>query len=550
MTQGKVIKIRAANTCIDFEEVTPITSREMASELKVTFFPSTSPDLSDPIVKYSEKLRTTLIDLGVEVIPYEEVLEFVPVGKRLKRLGRIFISNVLFVLKKPLAQEHSMPWMGLGVILNSLRSMRMQKDIAVIALGSHSPGKLPVDSTSSFRKSSIVTVVDRPENISSSSSFSEHFDTAMDMFAYHMTNVIIAVSKEGEWTLYNFNAAHPTYSSSDEDMSDGVLNALIPKLSAPMQPAQLKEFIYDTTDFDPDDLMYKDSVNDLLEGSKLFGKTKLYPEGKIISDLPFRSSFYRWIGAVHLDQRNGMSYGFLARQLPTELEEVVSLEEFEKSSGLKISEDGIVEYKESLYIQLTINNEKLVVRAPSVWVLSQRSGSDKTNMNKDTDLVVMGLHNGRMQLRMAAGKKVDKTYKPSFDTKVILAHALGNALVASISSYLKINDSFVEQFKETGMAIGHWHGYINPKNPLDGLVVHGTQNPHVACSSPQSAIYALVGKMEAFDKTVTEGIEFKGDIHIEPHHGTNINCTSLCELAGWFIKDPELSELGNKYFTH
>jgi hypothetical protein len=111
---------------------------------------------------------------------------------------------------------------------------------------------------------------------------------------------------------------------------------------------------------------------------------------------------------------------------------------------------------------------------------------------------------------------------------------------------LKIENEFTSNLEKTGLAIAHWHGYINPKNIPDGFNVHGIENPHVACSSPQSAIYALRGKLHLLE--TTQNLKtYRGDIHIEPHHGTNIIFPSIKSLAEYFLSRDDISILGNKY---
>ena len=74
-----------------------------------------------------------------------------------------------------------------------------------------------------FKDNSIITILDFPKNISEKSSFHEHFDTALALFAYHMTNIVIGVNKE-KWILYNFNASHPVF-PLEEKFKENILRA-------------------------------------------------------------------------------------------------------------------------------------------------------------------------------------------------------------------------------------------------------------------------------------------------------------------------------------
>ena len=70
----------------------------------------------------------------------------------------------------------------------------------------------------------------------------------------------------------------------------------------------------------------------------------MYPKKRLVAELNFRNKFYKLIGKKYLDNRNGMSYGFVARQLPTDLSKEI----------------------------------------PDVWVLTSKSGSDKSKLDRIT----------------------------------------------------------------------------------------------------------------------------------------------------------------------
>jgi hypothetical protein len=200
-----------------------------------------------------------------------------------------------------------------------------------------------------------------------------------------------------------------------------------------------------------------------------------------------------------------------------------------------------------MYIKLNLFNELLVLRAPDVWVITTRSGSNKTNFNKKSDIIKMGLVSGRLHMRFPKDVDINHEYKPSFDTKVILAHCLGNAILYEILKYNGISNTFTNTIKKFGYAICHWHGYFNKNLVPQNTIMYGRENPHVSCSSPQSAIYAIRGK---FDNIISKAdllSDYCGDIHIEPHHGINVNFKSIKDLAEYILNNPDCTVLGNKY---
>jgi hypothetical protein len=221
---------------------------------------------------------------------------------------------------------------------------------------------------------------------------------------------------------------------------------------------------------------------------------------------------------------------------------------FKKKYPILISkEKDIYEIDGQFFILLLLKGSYFVMKVPEVWVMSLRSGCNKTNFVPEKDTVKLGLKNGKMHLQSPQGLVLRPDYKPSFDTKVILAHALGNAIIAGILKHFDKNNKFVSFVEKKGLALAHWHGYFHPEFIPNGLVMHGLSNPQVSCSSPQSAIYALEGKLLKFNEALKDGKEFFGDVHVEPHHGTNIIFPSLVDLADYLTKNGKASVLGNKY---
>lgn len=537
----------ALQKILGISERVSLTDKEMVRQLRITFFPHIGNNTSKLVLDFKDRLETALKELGAEIVPYKETLEQLPIKRVLRRFFKISGNNILYGLSKVIGFHTDQHYINLNSFSSLLRRTRVKKGISIIAIGEQILGNLPMEYIYSFKDNSVITLLDFPKNITDKSLFEEHFNTSMAMFAHHMTNIVIAVDKD-KWMLYNFNASHPIY-PFDSHFKEHILSALIPKIVAPIRPHTLSEFVIKKEPFDTESPEYKAYVDDLITGALLFGKTKLYPDGKKIDELPFRNSFYQWIGKLHLDNRNGMSFGFLAKQLPTKLSDVLTIEEACEKYGEKVKDPlGFFTYGDDIYLIVSLLGKQYVLKTPEVWVLSQRSGSDKTHINPQKDLLKLGLNNGKLTMQVPKNLKLDNHYRPSFDTKVILAHALGNSIIASLLNRIQPDSFFLKQFKEKGVSLSHWHGYINPQFIPRGWFIHGNHNPHVACSSPQSAVYALEGKLFIFEKALQDKKEYRGDIHIEPHHGININYLSTIELAQSILDNPQMTSLGNKYF--
>ncbi len=546
---GGMISQEAIQAILGIQEKVNITPEEMADKLNVTFFPYNKQAVSEEVKQFAARLQEVFKELRVNVVPYSEALYSIPLKKVVRRIFVISLNNFLFFAAKIFYYSTNRHYVNFGVVTNAiLRRKRIKPGISVIALGDGETGKLPMDHTSSFTESFVVTILDMPPGINEGTDFHTHFDTAMKLFARDMTNIVIAVGTQN-WILYNFNASHPIYPLT-VDFKTNVLTGLIPKIAAPIRPYKFSDFILMKDHFDVNDDTHEANVSEFLKSGPILEKAGLYPTGKKINELPFRNSFYRWIGKIHLDYRNGMSYGFLAWQMPTRLSELVPVRTLEKRYGRGIFDmkDYYIDSNNGhIFIKVILPEGELCLKTPDVWVLSQRSGSDKTHMNPEKDLIKMGLVNGKMFLQAPRGLELDDDYKPSFDTKVILSHAVGNAIIASIMKHFHRSQEFADRIERYGMALSHWHGYLRPNSIPQGWYIHGLTNPHVSCSSPQSAIYSISGKLGVFRKAWLSKKDYKGDVHIEPHHGTNVTFPSLKEFARFITKHPGAAILGNKH---
>lgn len=535
-----LIDNKTAKTILGINEEVSLTAEEMAKELKITFFPSVSND--QEIIDFGQELKKAFSELGVKIIPFEEAQFNIGCKKNIRLFFKVILVNILVILNK----------IGLGFIIHDQHiknlnfpfwvkfGKKLKKGIGIICLGEGKTGDLPMDNTISFKENPIITVLKKNPQISDNDGYIKHMDEAVQLFAWHMTNLVITVGG-GNWTIYSFNGSHPTFSLKNNFKED-ILKNLIPKIAAPVKPPRLHEFIINPKKFDVNASNLKPYIEDLVRGGAELAKTNLYPKRKSINDLNFRNNFYRWVGSIHLDKRSGMSYGFVARQLPCAysklIEENDAKEKFKNDFG-----KNLIFKDEEYFVLLNIYNKKYYLKLPEVWVIMSKSGSDKSNLNIKTDIIKIGLKNGQMLIEIPKDVIVKEDYRPSFDTRVILAHALGSAIMASVIDYFKPNWKFPENLKNSGSAIVHWHGIINKELIPKGWVYYGINNPSVSCSSAQSAIYAFTDKEEEIINCIRNDFEYKGDIQIEPHHGINMIYGSIQDLATFILSHPNFSYL-------
>lgn len=512
--------------------IDPVT---MADRMNITFYPKIGGGVNGNTLLFKKLLEDTFRQLSVNIVPFDEAFSYIPWKKYVVSIFQAFAKLVTSFIDKTAGKTQNEIIFDFSALKYSFVRKKIKKNISVVCVGDFNNDDLPMKYITNFKDNSIITIVDFPAGIDEQTPFDIHFKTSMKLFVHHMTNIIIGVA-EGKWILYNFNASHPIY-PIDDSFKDQVLNALVPKIVAPIRPYKLDEFQLSVKGFSVHDNVHSAAVSDMKLGTEKISTLNLYPPPVKLEDLSFRDDFCRWLVNLHLDSRKGMSFGFFARQLPTPLGAVY---EVDTDRDFFVQDD-------KYFLVLSLKGKKYAVEVPGVWVLTQKSGTNKVNINIEKDFVKLGLYQGQMKMQISEGSVIDVTQKPSFDTKVILAHALGNLIIASLLNYINPEHDFVKQFKSEGFAIVHWHGYFHPESIPVGMHIHGLHNPHVACSSPQSALYALSGKLDTFKKAFDKDEYYKGDIHVEPHHGININYPSIGSLANYLVENPQASVLGNKY---
>jgi len=219
------------------------------------------------------------------------------------------------------------------------------------------------------------------------------------------------------------------------------------------------------------------------------------------------------------------------RQLPVPTSQVLSLNEAIQKFGGQDGwyGNGFTFFEGKLFVLLDFLKNQIVVEVPKVEMITTRSGCDKTHISVDSDLLLIRLENGIIELDFP--HSFDSKVQPSYDTSLMLSQAIGNALIASICEYKKVSLNCLGHIRNNGFALAHWHGYVQKdKIPWD-YAFFGESNPPVSCSTHQSAVYALTGKLKAFEEKFKENVDFIGDIQIEPHHGVNITGRSLNYLS-------------------
>ncbi len=487
--------MKNANLIFDLLDIpgpVPLTNKEMARYLNVTFY---SPhQQTEKLDQFSGALKQALTDSGVNVLPFEEALD----------------KN---------------------------NEYRIKPGIVTIEQGEGRDEELAIRRVSSLYHNPIVTILEGPPPIPPQPTLQEILDSIVGVLAWNLTHVPIFV-EDHRWSFCTMNGAVIECNNWEHPHND-VIDSLIPKLAAQVVPPSRDDIVYREHIFDPVKEGHESHIRDFMDAAKIWKQNGLMLAHTSIEDLNYRNTFYKRIVSAYLDHRTGMSYGFLVKQLPTEVKPAIELQKAENGYQRISSERPYLYHNNGqYYVNVSFADKEYLVYLPEVWLLSTRSGCNKTDLKPDRDILKLGLYNGRITIDTPV-KLSAKMCRPSYDTYAILAHAIGNVIAASLLENLSPGSIFSKTLKNKGLSISHWHGYPDHHFPLQGYLRHGSTNPPVSCSTPQSASYAFTVKLNTLEQHLSEFDlrQYRGDIHVEPHHGTNITgCMNLSETAEWVDK--------------
>jgi hypothetical protein len=484
--KSKSDNFRLATSLLDVGDV-PLSFSSMAEDLEVTFYPP--HERSDLLDDFTSRLGEALASLGAKVIPYDDAV--IPGSNGKIKPGIVVIEQ------------------GRGE----------DEDLAMLHL-------------TSLHENPLVLLQEKPCPVPKDEKISSQvrLDTIMDILTYNLTHIPIFVG-QNSWVACSATGSLTEFKRGNSFKED-VREYFVPKVSAQVVPPKKYgiNFHEDGLNISEEDYQY--FIDDFISSANVWKESGLMLAHTDLDDLSYRGRLHERLSRLYVNQRSGMSYGFVSRQLPVSVEPAVRSGESAIADQDWGSEPTRI-VDDELYARVFAAEEEWIVKVPDVWVLATRSGCEKTNLNPECDLVRMGLCKRQILFDIPTG--VDKTdIQPSYDTLAILSHAVGNAIAASI--LLTVNDEalFPKELAHTGASISHWHGYPENGEKPEGYFTHGQDNPPVSCSTPQSAVYALVGKLNAMDESIKQGEMYRGDVHIEPYHGTNITgYMSLFESAKW-----------------
>lgn len=343
-----IISERAVNDIFGFPREVPLSSRALAGSLKVTFYPGTS--VTERVAGFSRRLRQTLVGCGVNIIDYEDALEE---GNR----------------------------------------TTIKENIVVIAPGELQTGNLPVDHVSNLRTTTVVGIVDGPCPADAEPSLQGKLNSVVRTLAWSIVQIVLFVDA-ASWTICTMNGAIIRCDNAGS-FEMQVFSTLVPKLAAPVVPPHASDFEVHEGALDLSSGRHAAYVNDFVQSGPLWARSGLMLFHTSLDTLKFRNRYYQRLAAAYLDNRSGMSYGFLAHQLPVEVGPSVTPVEADRAFGKRDwSGSGVLHARGRRYTALRIQERLLIVEVPDVWVLTTRSGCNKSKIDATRDVVMMGLAEG------------------------------------------------------------------------------------------------------------------------------------------------------------
>ncbi|MGH7806746.1 MAG: hypothetical protein ACRENT_01495, partial [Thermodesulfobacteriota bacterium] len=379
----------------------------------------------------------------------------------------------------------------------------------------------------------IITITPlNPEFADDSTTYDRKIAIGLQDIIRTMSEIVIGVSDE-RFSIINMNLSDSTF--FQEQLDEFISNSLIPKIYAPIKPPVLTRF--EKGEYDPAQSPY---VMQLASLGKQLQSTDLFPMGSRFSEKIPRLS-HRDVVEKILDGRTGVSYGFIAIAETPRYEgaKEITREEWETLSGVNGFGSEVVRQNENgrWYVKTIIRDQDIYQQVPDIWIVTSRSGCDKTNLDPKTDVIRIGLVKGKLNLQVPEGANLNRRdIRPSFDTYVIIAQALASAL-------------YTPELIKEGMPIVHFHGYPNPQWFQQNEYHTGAKNPSMPCGTVEAALlnYSAIYKMANQNGSNIELLCL-----VESDHGVNILGPNRDYLVARLTQGAHEGDilLGGKYLSH
>jgi TubC N-terminal docking domain len=518
-----------------------IEPKAMAKQLKVTFKPLPKGYKNAKILCFRELLESRLRNSGVEIVPWEQAtkemsyameIPFLKWQRTIKtRAIKANISAVIGVESQPDAIAKAKIFIAERLYQIYSRFILQDRKISVAKITQFlswaEESIQPLEDPTNTQ--AIVLTELNKEFTNPNIPYQQKIPIGVGTLIGTFSEIAIGIS-DTHISILNMNLSDSTYAIAEMDRF--VMHSLIPKIYVPILPLPMSRFTLG--EYDP---RQSDYAAKLVKLGREMQATGLLPAGFKIDNAIERKS-HRDIVDWMTKGRTGVSYGFVAYAEPPHYVGAIEISEreWENLSPVEgISRDEVRQNEIGRrYLKTRIGKQYAFKQIPDIWLVSSRSGSEKTNLNLEGDILRVGLQE---KLLLQLPKGIDAAaadIKPSYDIYVMVAMALSAAL-------------YVPELIKNGAPMVHFHGYPAKEWFESNEYYIGVENPSVPCGTYESGVFNFLGIHDLGDRY--DDIALIGAI--EPDHGTNL-LASDGEYLVARVKagiDRGQIELGGKHFA-
>ena len=491
-----------------------IDCNAMANMLRVTFRPLPKDYRNPSVIRFRNKLFQILRENGVKVEDWDATIKDYYYKIRLPLINRVIkiktklvnsdIDAVIDIERYPSLIGKFKSYVAEKIYQIYKRLFARGKDISIpqiamfISWAEEHAAKHIEDPTNT--QVIVLTSLDK-QFTSQKIPYQSKIEIGINTLIRTFSEIVIGVS-DSMISILNMNLSDSIFPK--ENIENFVAKSLIPKVFVPINPLLMNQFEVGT--YNP---LKSVAARKLVSLGHEIASTGLLPSGFKLDRAISRES-YRDIVNVIVNGRTGVSYGFVAYIEPPQYIGKPEITESEWEGLSAVTGLNTNEIRENdigrQYLKTTVRDRILYKQIPDIWLVSSRSGANKTNLAIQSDVLRIGLL-GKLHLSLPA--LVDSEMmdiKPSYDIYVMVSIALGMAL-------------YIPDLVREGAPIVHFHGYPSIDWFQSGEYYQGSQNPSVPCGTYESG---------AFNFLNVQKIASKNPPHtkllalIEPDHGTNI----------------------------
>lgn len=514
----------------------------MAKQIKVTFRPLPKGFKNEIISKFREELELKLQNYGAQIVSWEDATrEFnyeidIPLTKWKKTIKMRFVKadiNGVIDVERPvylkdkiksLVAERFYQFYCRFILKN--RKMSVSTIAKLIGWAEDHAMQRLEDPTSTL----VILIAELDQNfVDSQVPYQQKIAIGVNTLVKTFSEIVIGVS-DSNISILNMNLSDSLFSR--EKFDNFVFKSLIPKIYVPIAPLPMSRF--EVGKYDPKESIY---AAKLVKLSEELAATGLFPSGFKLGEIIKRKSHRDIVDSI-VNGRTGVSYGFVAyAEAPQYIgDREISENEWKNLLAVEGLSNNEVRQNDTgrRYVKTKVGNQYFYKQIPDIWLVSSRSGSNKTDLSLERDILRIGLKN-KLYLQIPEG--IDPAVvdiKPSYDLYVLVGIALAAAL-------------YTPELIKDGAPMIHFHGYPSRDWLQQNEYCAGVDNPSVPCGTYESGVFNFLGIHTLASKN--DNITLAS--LIEPDHGTNIITSDLEYLLARLetgIKQGQI-ELGGKHFA-